>query len=119
MALVPTGSIPSLPPVFDEVDVDQALSTFVLQERERGTGGVLYVRDQTFAYLFPDDARFPEAFREQLHLLLDRVGTTTMVIVREKQRRLDVFQYAKADALQRLNAGMDVAEASAMPSSAA
>jgi len=112
MALVPAGAIPSLPPVFDEVDVDRALSTFVLQERERGTGGVLYVRDQTCAYLFPDDERFPEPFREQLHLLLDRVGATTMVIVREKQRRLDVFQYAKADALQRLSAGMDAVDAS-------
>ena len=83
---------------FDETQC----ATFLVREEARvGMGGVLYVRDEEWAYVLPNAAApFAPAFLEQLELAMDGDRNEHYFIVVERDSRLDVIKYPRAAAAQ-------------------
>lgn len=77
------------------LDKKRCTTAFVDMEAKHGTGGVLYVHDESYTYLMPNDERLPEKFRLQLSMALDSDQGRSMFVVHELDRNLDVYTFDK------------------------
>jgi hypothetical protein len=73
-------------------------------ELHRGTGGVLFVKDESFSYIFPNEFT-NEDFASKMQEVVDENQKDFFIVVLEKDRHLHTFMYPKMQVLQEANSG--------------
>ena len=64
---------------------------------ERGEGGVLYLRDNTATYIFPNELKNQNDLRDALHEMLESdSGKLVFFVVEEKEGKCHVLAYPRA-----------------------
>ena len=77
----------------DAEQLDKLFETYIQNETERGSGGVLHVKESTIAYKFPNEFGRKD-FASKLQETLDD-GKENIYIVYEKNSQYHLFAYPK------------------------
>ena len=86
----------------ESIDRKRAILAFADAEKANGTGGVMLIKDESYAYLQPDDPRFPEAFSQQLIAAMESDESKSMFFIEERDSKLSVFSINKLVAAAEL-----------------
>ena len=76
-----------------------------MQEREKGSGGVLYVKDKEWKYMFLDDEffkRFPNQFVDGLTNVVEADKHQHFFIINHVENKLDIIKYSKLDVIKNI-----------------
>ena len=76
------------------------------EEAAKGTGGVLLVRGEEWAYVMPTTDVFPEAFVTELNVLMQDDKAEHFFIILREPTTLRVAKLSKSVAMQRAVATM-------------
>ena len=85
------------------LDEKQCVAYLILQEREHGSGGILYVKGEQWAYMLQSNpfwSKFPTPFLEQLHATIEADANQHYFIVVHSDTKLDVIKYSRMQALE-------------------
>lgn len=90
--LTSSTTIPKVP-----VDIEACAVFLVNEEYKRGCGGVLYIADEKWVYLFPDEVPHVELSDQLQKTVADDCGAHFFVMVREPEG-VNVFAISKLTA---------------------
>lgn len=88
-----------------DLDERQCVAFLLLKEREKGVGGILFVRNEEWAYMMPDDVfwtSLPPAFTEQLLANIEVDKGCHFFIVVQSDTALNVVKYSRERALHNV-----------------
>ena len=91
-------------------DERQCSAFLAMQEREKGSGGILYVKDKEWKYMFLDDEflkRFPAQFVDGLTNVVEADNHEHFFIVNHVENKLDVIKYSKLDVMKNIAASYE------------
>ena len=73
-------------------------------EDKRGSGGILFVKDDSISYIFPNEFTNKD-FASKMQEVVDENAKDFFVVVLEKDRHLHTFMYPKVQVLQTAFSG--------------
>tara|TARA_Y100000748_G_C15457342_1_gene473439 strand:- start:559 stop:873 length:315 start_codon:yes stop_codon:yes gene_type:complete len=94
-------------------DERQCSAFLAMQEREKGSGGVLYVKDKEWKYMLLDDEflkKFPAQFLDGLTNVVEADKNQHFFIIHNLNNKLDVIKYSKMDVMKNIVASYDESE---------
>ena len=88
-------------------DERQCSAFLAMQEREKGSGGVLYVKDKEWKYILLDDdflKGLPAQFIDGLTNVIEADKNQHFFIINHIKNKLDIIKYSKLDVMKNIAA---------------
>ena len=91
-------------------DERQCSAFLAMQEREKGSGGVLYVKDNEWKYILLDDEflqGLSAQFLDGLTSVVEADRNQHFFIINHVKNKLDVIKYSKLDVMKHIAASYE------------
>ena len=91
-------------------DERQCSAFLAMQERAKGSGGVLYVKDKEWKYMLLDDEflkQLPIQFIDGLTSVIESDKNQNFFIIHHINNKLDVIKYSKINVMKNITASYE------------